>query len=195
MPGEKIPLHKPLGILFNPKWREVRNDKGYINKHAEQLRFLFSPSQEVWNRINRLFGHQIQEQVTIGVHIRRGDYSSYMNGIWFYDLVIYKKYMLQLISLFQMNKKSVRFFICSNEEIDTSIFNGCHFILQGDNDMMFDLYALAKCDYIIGPPSTYSQWASFYGKTPLAVLVNDDTKLSEQNFSIIKTLNNHFYKR
>jgi len=33
--------------------------------------------------------------------------------------------------------------------------------------MVEDLYALAECDYIIGPPSTYTLWASFYGDTPL----------------------------
>ena len=30
-----------------------------------------------------------------------------------------------------------------------------------------DLHTLAACDYLIGPPSTFSQWASFSGNTPL----------------------------
>jgi hypothetical protein len=30
-----------------------------------------------------------------------------------------------------------------------------------------DLYSLARCDYLLGPPSTFSLWASFYGNVPL----------------------------
>jgi hypothetical protein len=32
---------------------------------------------------------------------------------------------------------------------------------------MGDLYALAKCDYLLGTLSSFSQWASFYGNKPL----------------------------
>jgi hypothetical protein len=38
--------------------------------------------------------------------------------------------------------------------------------LAGPGHFIEDLYALASCDYIIGPPSTFSQWASFYGNVP-----------------------------
>ena len=37
-----------------------------------------------------------------------------------------------------------------------------------------DLYCMASCDGIIGPPSTFSQWASFYGKVPLSFIFTKD---------------------
>jgi len=33
-----------------------------------------------------------------------------------------------------------------------------------------DLYLLGYCDYIVGPNSSFSQWASFWGGVPLHVL-------------------------
>ncbi len=195
MPGEKIPLHKPLGILFNPKWREVRHDKAFIKKHSEHLRYLFSPAKEVWESIDALWKEQSGEYITVGVHIRRGDYRTYKNGIWHFDFEVYKKFMLQLEAVFKDENKAVRFFVCSNEKIESSHFNGCNVIMQEGDDMIFDLYALSRCEYIIGPPSTYSQWASFYGKKPLAVLIDANSELSGKDFSIIETLNNDFYKK
>lgn len=39
-----------------------------------------------------------------------------------------------------------------------------------------DMYSLAECDYIIGPPSTYTMWASFYGEVPLYMVDNPSLK-------------------
>ena len=46
---------------------------------------------------------------------------------------------------------------------------GCFVLMDwtpGPGTEIGDLYSLAACDYIIGPPSTYTQWASFYGQVP-----------------------------
>jgi hypothetical protein len=32
---------------------------------------------------------------------------------------------------------------------------------------ILDMYALARCSLIVGPPSTFSGWASFAGNTPV----------------------------
>jgi hypothetical protein len=44
------------------------------------------------------------------------------------------------------------------------------------------MYALASCDYIVGPPSTFSLWASFYGQVPLCFLQKPDEFLALANF-------------
>ena len=58
------------------------------------------------------------------------------------------------------------FLICSDEPQHGGDFArmNVHF---GTGHAIEDLYALARCDYLIGPPSTFSAWASFYGKVPL----------------------------
>ena len=74
----------------------------------------------------------------------------------------------------QITDRNVRFLICSNEDgidkellkmvSDTNIFS-----IENTNGIT-DLYALSKCDYIIGVPSSYSQWASFMGDVPLYLI-------------------------
>jgi hypothetical protein len=86
-PGEKIPLKKPLGSLFNPKWKEVRYDKAYIAKHADKLRFLFTPAAEVCDTVARMLATD-EDVVTVGVHIRGGDYRTYLGGRYFYEPAI-----------------------------------------------------------------------------------------------------------
>lgn len=49
-----------------------------------------------------------------------------------------------------------------------------------------DLYALSKCDYIFGPPSTFSMWASFYGEVPLKFFETTNEKFSLNDFSVIR---------
>lgn len=190
-PNEKVPLHQPLRYLFNSKWKEARQDQAYINKHAPHLRFLFSPSESVWEQINHLLHNTDADMLTIGVHIRRGDYRTYRNGIYFYELDVYHQYMLHLKKIFEEQNKQVRFLICSNEPIDLHFFSQCNTLMQKGKDMLVDLYALSKCDYIIGPPSTYSQWASFYGEVPLQVLNSAHSTLSLDKFSITKSLDNY----
>ena len=47
-----------------------------------------------------------------------------------------------------------------------------------------DLYALARCDYIFGPVSTFSQWASFYGDKPLFHLHESNDRVERERFTI-----------
>ena len=39
-----------------------------------------------------------------------------------------------------------------------------------DATHLVDMYALAGCDLIVGPDSTFSHWASFYGNVPIHIL-------------------------
>ena len=47
-----------------------------------------------------------------------------------------------------------------------------------------DLYALAGCDLLIGPPSTFTQWASFYGKVPLYHAWSPDAAPTRDDFAV-----------
>ena len=60
----------------------------------------------------------------------------------------------------------VRWVICSNEKIETEEFSSFDVVL-GPNQIVEDMYVFSECDYIVGPPSTYTGWASFMGKNKL----------------------------
>lgn len=54
----------------------------------------------------------------------------------------------------------------------------------GSGDTVEDLYALAECDYLIGPPSTFTVWASFYGNVPLCHVHRPDAVLTREYFTL-----------
>lgn len=119
-----------------------------------------------------------QCEVLIGVHVRRGDYAGFLGGRYFFPLEAYAKNMRAAAALFP--GRTVGFLICSNES--TAELEAVHpQVFLGPGHAVEDLYALAECDYLIGPPSTFSLWASFYGQKPLWEMQNatSEPKLAE----------------
>ena len=105
--------------------------------------------------------------VLIGVHIRHGDYRTFCDSIMFYETHQYAKVMHGIAKQFPARK--VAFLVCSDERQDASVFAGLNVTLS-DNPAVVDMYALAGCDFIVGPNSSFSHWASFYGNVPLHIL-------------------------
>jgi len=101
--------------------------------------------------------------VIVGLHIRAGDYRLYGG---FHGLEMWRMVMEQMVNSFP--EKRVGFLIFSDENFRGEVNDFKNFsIYFGTGHVVEDLYALARCDYIIAPPSTYSNWAAFYGKVPI----------------------------
>jgi hypothetical protein len=83
----------------------------------------------------------------------------------------------------QFPGRKVSFLICSDEPRTEAEFPGLSVGL-GPGSVVGDLYALARCDYIMGPPSTYTQWASFYGNQPLYHLRSGDDRVEREKFRV-----------
>ena len=56
-----------------------------------------------------------------------------------------------------------------------------------------DLRALSQCDYIIGPPSTYSLVAAMYRDQPLYFITDPDKKFTLNDFSDFEHLFRYNY--
>ncbi len=98
----------------------------------------------------------------IGVHIRKGDYKSWENGKYYFTDDIYQIYMNNItIELNKRSDKEIKFILFSNENITINETEG---IIVSNNKWYIDQLIMSKCDYLIGPPSTFTQWASYIGK-------------------------------
>ena len=106
-------------------------------------------------------------EVLIGVHIRHGDYRTYCDGVMYYSTAQYAAVMRSLER--QLPDRAVRFLVCSDEPQDGAAFEGLDVTISREISAV-DMYALSSCDYIIGPNSSFSQWASFIGNVPIHVL-------------------------
>jgi len=154
----------------------------WVERHAEALRQYFRPVAEFEQAAGSVVESLRREaDVVVGVHIRHGDYRTWKNGCYFYDVERYVRWMHELTE--QYPGRSVAFFVCSDEPRTPQEFRGLTVGL-GAGSPLGDLTALAKCDCLFGPMSTFSQWASFYGNKPLFQLPDGNASLETSNFRV-----------
>ena len=103
--------------------------------------------------------------VIVAVHIRRGDYKTFLDGKYYFEDDVYLQKMEQINHLLAPAK--VVFAIFSNEKIDINNFSKINASFSNDNTPIGDMWGISLCDFIIGPLSTFSMWASFLKKVPL----------------------------
>jgi len=163
-------------ILFVQGWQF--QDKQNFAKFSQDIKKIFTPARKYLINIENLIKKaKGSGDLIVGVHIRHGDYKTFEGGKYFYSTEIYAEIMKQVKDLFK--NKSIVFLICSDEKQDSEMFTGFK-TLFGTGHFIEDLYTLASCDYIMGPPSTFTMWASFYGGVPL-YKINDINKPVQLN--------------
>ena len=176
-PMKKFESHSTI-FIYGWKFREPK----LTHKHAQKIRDFFKPT----NEINRVIEEKVSRirndyDLLIGVHIRRGDYDKWKGGKYFYSQRDYLTLMMEISELY--SDSEIIFLICSNEKIDSCVFESLS-IEVTDASPIEDLYTLSKCDLLIGPPSTFTQWASFYGEKPLSHIYSISDSLTKEDFSI-----------
>lgn len=177
---------KVFNLLGFKKGWDTMDDTRYIAQTKKELQHIFQPRKDICEKAESMIA-EIRKvaDVVIGVHVRHGDYKTFFGGKFYYTLEEFHQYMLQIQALYP--DKRVAFFISSNESFSTDIFEGCRcyrFGKEPSGDVL-DLHTLSLCDYIFGPWSTYSRWASFIGEKPLCYIKSKDQEISEDDFSVI----------
>lgn len=121
---------------------------------------------------------------TIGVHVRRGDYRTWKGGRYFFGDDVYREYMKNLeIEIQERCRKACAFMVFSNEP--TSL-GECANTCISENTWYVDHLLMSKCDYILGPPSTFSLWASYIGKTRYFHMFDDSGEIGVDRFRFCK---------
>jgi hypothetical protein len=176
-------LNKKGNIVFLGSWFHPK-DVSALLEYKDVIVKLFEPRTIYKNRVDTLFRElRNYQDVIVGIHIRRGDYARFYGGIYLFDDNVYKNYMKAVQDAF--SGKRVCFFLSSDEMIVNSHFNGYKIAYLERPVMVEDVYALSQCDYILGPPSTFSMWASFIGDVPLRIVKYKDEEIALDQFSPI----------
>ncbi len=151
-----------------------------FDKHAELVRAYFRPVAAIREIVSTvLLPARMNADLVVGVHVRHGDYLTFCDGIMYYTTAEYGDLMRQVLELFPGQR--VSFLVCSNGDATASDFHGLR-VTMGPGHAVADLYAMAACDYLIGPPSTFSEWASFYGNVPRYVHRAKDYERNDQTW-------------
>lgn len=172
-------------IVFISGW--LFRDSINFEKHKDLLINLWRPNTNFQNNIGAYYKKYKQDHdVLIGVHMRGGDYKKFEGGKWYYTPEEYYQKIKEVADLKIVEGKKPAFVICSNEKVSIagtekfSVYNESRHFIE-------DLYLLSKCDYIIGPPSTFSMWASFYGAVPLYAINNIKTPIELTSFKVVNS--------
>lgn len=177
-------IFKILG--FKKGW-DTMDDIRYLPLTKKKLQHIFRPRQEICNKAEAMIRDIRQNSdLIVGVHIRHGDYKTFYNGRFYYTLEEYHYFMQQIKDLYK--DKRIAFFISSNATFSTDLFKGCdcyRFYKEPSGDIL-DLYTLSLCDKIIGPWSTYSRWASFFGEVPLCYIQSKEHTIKDSSFSVVE---------
>jgi hypothetical protein len=156
-------------------------------KHLNKIMNSFLPGEMIRNSVQKTINNiKTRNTLIIGIHFRRGDYRTFQNGKYYYSNSQYASFMRQLIKLFC--SESVAFLLISNEEIDRSFFVDYNCYFSSSNLMAEDLFLLSQTDYILGPPSTFSAWASLYKNSPLHFIEDADSHFTINEFTDIKSI-------
>ena len=126
-------------------------------------------------------------KLRLGVHLRRGDYAQWLDGKYFYDDEVYARHINRFAELHE--GQDIHVYLSTNDAGVTEE----HFQqlcpkakvhhLQGSAPE--DLFMLSECDYLIGPPSTFSLVAAMYRDLPLYRMdTADASQMTEEAFRL-----------
>ena len=166
-------------IVFYFGWR-FRCDQ-LLEKHADAVKAFFRIRNTFCEKVDQLIEEERKGfDTVIGVHLRQGDYRTLMPGLC-YPSESYREWMDQMAEVLKDSKP--KFIVCAPEVIDKSLFDGLNVVFAQGNHFE-DLYMLSRCDFLIGPPSTYNRWASFVGQVPLRMVIAKSVIQSIDEFRV-----------
>ena len=167
-------------VLFVQDWffRNVEN----CVRHREAICSYFTPWEHHLSRAREAVATARRPGgLVVGLHIRRGDYDRFKGGRFFYPYEHYRQAAESARKA--LAPTDVSFLVCSDEPLPPGALAGLD-VQHGPGNEVEDLYALAHCDRIVGPPSTFNTWASYWGKVPLYVIAEQARPIRSEDFHV-----------
>ena len=181
--ADPLELHRP-GLVLAQGW-SFRAEKGVV-AHADEVRRFLTPHPHTIRAARDAADRMRSEcDVVVGLHVRHGDYRHWQGGRYYLSLEQYAAVGRVVEASFGPAK--VGFLICSDETYTPNDFPGLK-ACMGPGDAVGDLYSLAACDYLVGPVSTFTMWASFYGRVPLCTIINPAHQIRLEDFQVSRLL-------
>lgn len=180
LPRDLLPVvTRTQKFIFLQGWQF--QDPDDLRRHGSYIRAYFRPARPHDQRIRETVGavrRSLRTDVLVGVHIRHGDLRGTPD---FFSRSEYRLVMRAIEKAFE--PRSVGFLIVSDQAQPARDFESMRACLL-TGTAVEDMYSLAQCDYIVGPRSTFSMWASFHGETPLYRLTDPHRPVRPEDFVV-----------
>lgn len=172
-------------IIFTTGWSHNNNTILYQGqdlevKYKDEIISLFrNDCPEI---IEKYFPDK--NKITIGLHIRRGDYKYYKDGKYYYSDEVYKSAVYSFTD--NINLKDFNIIIFTNDkDLDKEFylqnFKNCFFSCE---EFQIDYELMKNCNYLIGAPSSFTMWASYLGNVPLYHIKEKNQAVTRECFKI-----------
>ena len=168
------------------------NNDVYSEEDIQYYQNLFDPKVDKEKLKQKYLQTENNEKI-ITVHIRRGDYKEFLDGRYFFDDDMYIRKIEELLAA--IPKDNYKFLICTNDEdLDIERYRK-EFgnVIQSEEGPLEDQYLISQTHYILGAPSTFSQWASVMGEVPYYHIYEPEETITADK--IIKEIRGYKYKQ
>lgn len=166
------------GFIFHDHFLDLENSFVSIQK-------MFKPANQYMSLITEpIQSLRSSSDIVVGVLIRQTDYREWNDGKCFFTSLEYAKIIRRVQESFATQNLS--FFIATDEEQEIHIFKELNTTIRVGFPIE-NLYSLAKCDFLIGPSSSYIAWAALYGKVPLFTIQSPDDCPQRNDFKLISS--------
>ena len=141
------------GFLFGKRdFKSIRNNRSFLKN-------LFEFSDNVINQSNQIL-NSIDKSKIVGLCMRQGDYKNHFEGKLYLEDHEYKFLIDRLKKQFG---NDFGIFVACEEQKDQTLDSSVCF---NYGDPAVNLCTLSKCNYLIGPASTFMTWAAFLNNVP-----------------------------
>lgn len=162
-------------------FRDVNN----IRKHHESIRALFDLSPNVKDCVDDFVAKNIpSNSIVVGFHVRRRDYKTFCNGQYYFPDSAWQKWIAQCREMIRNQNQRFLGIIFSDEDV-SQLVESDDDLVPGTGGVFTDLELMSRCDLIVGPPSTYSGWASFTGQVLIQRMESASTTVEKDKFEIV----------
>jgi len=163
-------------------------------KYKSEILKLFTFLPEVEEKVKAILSphSSLLSPLKLGLHIRRGDYKTWQNGQFYFTdeeyVRVIKSFINNLPSIHPQPSNLVHIFICGNDPTLNKEYYRKELsslpvsLTFPDGNPGEDLCLLSHCDYLIGPPSTFTLVASMYHDTPLCWLSDTSRPITAASF-------------
>jgi hypothetical protein len=143
---------------------------------------IFRLKGKYFKEARRCLGKSIPSEVLVGVHLRRRDYRTFAGGKFFFSDTDYNAIISHLDKSWNGPVRP-RFVLVCEEFVHVRNFGPAKVDYFGPGSIGRDQALLSLCDFILGPPSTFSGWVSFLYDIPRAEIWNPSRYLSWADFN------------
>lgn len=182
---------KLLSIVNSKKIIYVRN---WTYDNNQYLYNSVDLEKKYLNEISKFFYHDISKienqyfpsdsSKTIGLHIRRGDYKTHNNGAYFYSDEILINTVKSVVKLFRIKSYSVIIFTNDPDLDKQKYINSLSHVVFSKEQFYIDYQLMAKCNYLVGPPSSFTMFTSLLGQVPTYHIYDSNHKVQKKDFII-----------